>query len=87
MDKSSNVASNVAAALAHNKLGTTRVTQFALSAAATLTVVAGVFPTGFAATGITGIPAAFVLLGVVLIVFCVGYNAMSRRISSSSPTR
>ncbi|HEY3752380.1 MAG TPA: APC family permease [Pseudonocardiaceae bacterium] len=83
MDRGSNVASNVAAALAHNKLGTTRVTQFALSAAATLTVVAGVLPTGYAVTGIIGIPAAFVLLGVVLIVFCVGYNAMSRRISNA----
>jgi amino acid transporter len=83
MDKNPHAASNVAAALAHDRLGTTRITQFALSAAATLTVVAGVFPTGFAATGITGIPAAFVLLGIVLIVFCVGYNAMSRRISNA----
>lgn len=83
MDRSTQVASNVAAALAQNKLGTTRVTQFALSAAATLTVVAGVLPTGYAVTGIIGIPAAFLLLGVVLIVFCVGYNAMSRRISNA----
>src|ERR1700743_3491635 len=83
MDKNPHAASNVAAALAHDRLGTTRITQFALSAAATLTVVAGVFPTGFAPTGITGIPAAFVLLGIVLIVFCVGYNAMSRRISNA----
>jgi amino acid transporter len=83
MDKTSNVASNVAAALAHNRLGTTRITQFALSAAATLTVVAGVVPTGYAVTGIIGIPAAFVLLGIVLLVFCVGYNAMSRRISNA----
>jgi amino acid transporter len=83
MDRTTQVASNVAAALAQNKLGTTRVTQFALSAAATLTVVAGVFPTGYAVTGITGIPAAFVLLGIVVIVFCVGYNAMSRRISNA----
>lgn len=83
MDKTSRAASNVAAALAQNKLGTTRVTQFALSAAATLTVVAGVVPTGYAVTGIIGIPAAFVLLGIVLIVFCVGYNAMSRRISNA----
>src|ERR1700753_2145294 len=83
MDRTPTATSNVAAALAHNKLGTTRVTQFALSAAATLTVVAGVFPTGFAVTGITGIPAAFVLLGIVLIVFCVGDNAMSRRISNA----
>ncbi|HEX5117522.1 MAG TPA: APC family permease [Pseudonocardiaceae bacterium] len=83
MDKTPHAASNVAAALAHDRLGTTRITQFALSAAATLTVVAGVFPTGYAVTGITGIPAAFVLLGIVLIVFCVGYNAMSRRISNA----
>jgi amino acid transporter len=84
MDRTTPAASsNVAAALAQDKLGTTRVAQFALSAAATLTVVAGLVPTGYAVTGITGIPAAFVLLGVVLIVFCVGYNAMSRRISNA----
>ena len=83
MDRSTPAASNVAAALAQNKLGTTRVTQFALSAAATLTIVAGLVPTGYAVTGIIGIPAAFVLLGIVLIVFCVGYNAMSRRISNA----
>lgn len=77
------VTSNVAVALAQDKLGTPRIAQFALSAAATLTVVAGVIPTGYAVTGIIGIPAAFVLLGVVLLVFCVGYNAMSRRISNA----
>lgn len=83
MDRSTPAASNVAAALAQDKLGTTRVTQFALSAAATLTMVAGLMPTGYAVTGIIGIPAAFVLLGVILLVFCVGYNAMSRRISNA----
>ncbi|HEX4702176.1 MAG TPA: APC family permease [Pseudonocardiaceae bacterium] len=76
-------ASNVAAALAQDKLGAPRIAQFALSAAATLTVVAGVIPTGYAVTGIVGLPLAFVLLGVVLVVFCVGYNAMSRRISNA----
>lgn len=83
MDRSTPAVSNVTAALAQNKLGTTRVTQFALAAAATLTMVAGLMPTGYAVTGIIGIPAAFVLLGVVLLVFCVGYNAMSRRISNA----
>lgn len=83
MDRSTPAASNVAAALAQDRLGTTRVTQFALSAAATLTMVAGLMPTGYAVTGIIGIPAAFVLLGVVLLIFCVGYNAMSRRISNA----
>jgi amino acid transporter len=80
---SPSASSNVAAALAQDKLGASRIAQFALSAAATLTVVAGVIPTGYAVTGIIGLPLAFVLLGVVLIVFCVGYNAMSRRISNA----
>jgi amino acid transporter len=83
MAKPSPSASNVAAALAQDKLGAPRITQFALSAAATLTVVAGIIPTGYAVTGIIGLPLAFVLLGIVLIVFCVGYNAMSRRISNA----
>lgn len=83
MDRTKPAASNVAAALAQNRLGTTRVTQFALSAAATLTIVAGLIPTGYAVTGITGMPLAFLLLGIVLVVFCVGYNAMSRRISNA----
>ncbi|HEY3606174.1 MAG TPA: APC family permease [Pseudonocardiaceae bacterium] len=79
----STAASNVAAALAQDKLGAPRITQFALSAAATLTVVAGIIPTGYAVTGIIGLPLAFVLLGIVLVLFCVGYNAMSRRISNA----
>ncbi|HEX4721073.1 MAG TPA: APC family permease [Pseudonocardiaceae bacterium] len=83
MAKPSPSASNVAAALAQDKLGAPRVAQFALSAAATLTVVAGIIPTGYAVSGITGLPLAFVLLGVVLLLFCVGYNAMSRRISNA----
>ena len=83
MAKPSPSVSNVADALAKDKLGAPRVTQFALSAAATLTVVAGIIPTGYAVSGIIGLPLAFVLVGVVLLVFCVGYNAMSRRISNA----
>ncbi|MEV6631908.1 APC family permease [Actinoplanes sp. NPDC051470] len=51
-----------------------------MAAAAPLTVVAGGATAGFAVTGSTGIPLAYVVVAVVLGVFAVGYVAMSRRI-------
>ena len=48
------------------------------SSATPLTVVAGVVTTGYAVTGITGLPIAFVVIGAVLALFCVGYVAMAR---------
>jgi amino acid transporter len=65
------------------KLGRLGIASFVLSAAAPLTVVAGVITTGFATTGIVGLPLAFLVIGAVLAVFCVGFNAMSRRISNA----
>lgn len=65
------------------KLGILGIASFVLSAAAPLTVVAGVITTGFATTGIIGLPLAFLVIGAVLAVFCVGFNAMSRRISNA----
>lgn len=74
---------NMSFALAAGKLGTSRVLQFAATAAAPLTVVAGVIVSGYANTGVLGIPTAFVLVGLVLSLFCVGYGAMSRRIANA----
>jgi amino acid transporter len=65
-------------ALAADRLGVSSVVYFVLSAAAPLTVVAGVVTTGYAVTGITGLPIAFLVVGVVLAVFAVGYVAMAR---------
>jgi amino acid transporter len=73
----------VARTLARNRLGVAAVVFFVMSAAAPLTVVAGVVPTGFAVTGITGIPLAFLVIGVVLAVFSVGYVAMARRVANA----
>jgi amino acid transporter len=44
-----------------------------------------VFParTGYGVTSITGIPLAFLLVGVVLAVFAVGYVAMARRVANA----
>ncbi|WP_344481429.1 APC family permease [Nonomuraea monospora] len=72
-----------AGALAANRLGAPTVVYFVLSAAAPLTVVAGVVTTGYAVTGITGLPIAFLVVGVVLAVFAVGYVAMARHLANA----
>ncbi len=69
--------------LAKDRLGVPSVVFFVMSAAAPLTVVAGVVTTGYAATQITGIPFAFVTIAILLMLFSVGYVAMSRHISNA----
>ncbi|MBT8226134.1 MAG: APC family permease, partial [Dactylosporangium sp.] len=73
----------VARTLARNRLGVPAVVFFVLSAAAPLTVVAGVVTTGFSVTGVTGIPLAFLAVGAVLAVFSVGYVAMARHVANA----
>ena len=73
-------ASTVSRALARDKLGMFAVLAFILASIAPMTVAAGVIPTAYAVTGLTGIPAAFLIVAVVLAVFCPGYVAMSRKI-------
>ncbi|WP_203856230.1 APC family permease [Plantactinospora mayteni] len=51
-----------------------------MSAAAPLTVVAGGATTGYAITGVTGIPVAYLATAAILALFAVGYVAMSRHI-------
>lgn len=75
--------SNVSAALAADRLGVPTVVFFVMSAATPLTVVAGVVTTGYAVTGITGLPVAFVVIGAVLALFCVGYVSMARRVANA----
>lgn len=75
--------SNVSDALARGRLGVPSVIFFVLSAAAPLTVVAGVVTTGYAVTGITGMPLAFLAVGAVLALFSVGYVAMARRVENA----
>ena len=48
-----------------------------------MTVAAGVIPTAYAITGLTGIPVAFLAMAVILALFCPGYVAMSRQISNA----
>jgi amino acid transporter len=73
----------VSRALARDRLGVPAVLFFVMAGIAPLTVAAGVIPTAFATTGLTGIPAAFLVIAVILAVFATGYMAMSRRITHS----
>ncbi|WP_240670348.1 APC family permease [Actinoplanes solisilvae] len=75
--------SQLSTALAKDRLGVAAVVFFVMSAAAPLTVVAGVVPTGIAVTELTGISIAFIACAVVLALFAVGYVAMSRHIENA----
>lgn len=70
-------------ALAGNRLGVASVVFFIATAATPMTVVAGVVTTGFAMTGLLGIPVAFLAIGAVLLLFSVGYVTMSRHVTNA----
>jgi amino acid transporter len=73
----------VSRALARDRLGVPAVLFFVLAGVAPLTVAAGVIPSAYATTGLTAIPAAFVVVAVILAVFATGYVAMTRHITNS----
>lgn len=75
--------SPVASALAANRLGTASVTFFVMSAVAPLTVVATVVTTGYATTGLTGIPVAFLVTGAMLALFSVGFVTMAPYVANA----
>jgi amino acid transporter len=75
--------SSIQGSLAKDRLGVPSVVFFVMSAAAPLTVVAGVVTTGYATTQITGVPFAFIAIAVTLAIFSVGYVAMSRHITNA----
>ena len=74
---------NISRALARDRLGLPAVLFFVLAGVAPLTVAAGVIPTAYQTTGLTGIPAAFLVVAIVLAVFAVGYVAMARHIQNA----
>ncbi|MEU9556650.1 APC family permease [Streptomyces fumanus] len=70
-------------ALRADRLGTGGLLLSVLAATAPLMVVAGVMPTTYAVMGIVGQPLLFVVLGVVLVLFSVGYAEMSRHVHNA----
>ncbi|HVB43274.1 MAG TPA: APC family permease [Streptosporangiaceae bacterium] len=76
-------AGGLSRALARDRLGVLAVLFFVLAGVAPLTVAAGVIPTAYQTTGLTGIPAAFLAVAVILGIFAVGYVAMARHIQNA----
>ncbi|MFH0517123.1 APC family permease [Streptomyces sp. M41] len=70
-------------ALRADRLGTAGLLLSVLAATAPLMVVAGVMPTTFGVMGILGQPLLFVILGLVLALFSVGYAEMSRHVHNA----
>ncbi|MCX4510045.1 APC family permease [Streptomyces sp. NBC_01619] len=70
-------------ALRADRLGTPGLLLSVLAASAPLMVVAGVMPTVFGVMGIVGQPLLYVILGVVLMLFSVGYAEMSRHVHNA----
>ena len=68
--------------LAPRRLGVWEIVFFVVAAAAPLTVVASAAPTGFRIGGLGG-PGAMLASGVVLILFALGFTAMSRYVRNT----
>ncbi|WP_455356314.1 APC family permease [Streptomyces sp. SYSU K217416] len=69
------------ATLRRGTLSTADISFFVVSAAAPLTVMAGVAPIAIVLGGI-GAPAGYLLAGITLAIFAVGFTAMSRHVRS-----
>lgn len=69
--------------LGQRRLGVPALVFMIIAASAPLTVVAGGVTSNYAVTGLTGIPLSFIVLGAVLLLFTVGYSAMSQHIHNA----
>ncbi|QRM57089.1 APC family permease [Sinorhizobium sp. BG8] len=66
------------AGLRKNAIGVAGIVFFVVAAAAPLTVVVGSVPLAISMGGGVGIPALFLIAGLIYLLFAVGYCAMSR---------
>jgi amino acid transporter len=69
--------------LASNSIGVLGIVFFVVAAAAPLTVVVALFPVIIGSGNGVGIAATFILVALVLLVFSVGFVAMSRHITNT----
>lgn len=70
-------------ALARRHLSTTALVFMIIAASAPLTVLAGGVPTNFAVSGLLGVPISYLVLGIILMFFAVGYGVMSSHIQNA----
>ncbi|MFN4154348.1 MAG: APC family permease [Paracoccaceae bacterium] len=69
--------------LARNSIGLLHIVFFVVAAAAPLTAVVGATPVAFAFGNGAGVPGAFVLAGLMYLIFSVGFTAMSRHVGGA----
>ncbi len=69
--------------LAKNRVGVLGIVFFVIAAAAPLTVVVALFPVILVSGNVIGIAGTFVLVSLVLLLFSVGFVAMSRHITNT----
>lgn len=69
--------------LRRRRLGVVHLVFFTVAASAPLTVLAGGVTTAYAVSGNQGVPLAFLLVAAVLMLFAVGYAAMSRHVANA----
>lgn len=70
--------------LKRGAIGVSHIVFFVVAAAAPLTVVVGVSPAAFAFGNGAGTPATYLLVGLLYLVFSVGFTAMSRFVGAGS---
>lgn len=73
------------ATLARRTLGRAALLVFAIGASSPLTVLSAGIVTMYGATGVVGVPLAFLVIMVALLILAVGYIAMSRHVQHSAP--
>jgi amino acid transporter len=73
------------ATLARRTLGRAALLVFAIGASSPLTVLSAGIVTMYATTGIVGVPLAFLVIMIALMVLAVGYVAMSRHVDHPAP--
>lgn len=64
--------------LARNSIGTTHIVFFVVAAAAPLASVVGASPAAFAFGNGAGVPGVYVMVGLLYLLFSVGFTAMTR---------
>lgn len=69
--------------LDRRRLSTPALVFIIIAASAPLTVLAGGIPTNYAVAGLLGVPQTYIALGLILLLFAVGYTAMSRQVQNA----
>jgi amino acid transporter len=75
--------SSLSAVRAADRLNAIEVLSFLGTSIAPLAVIGGAISTGWAVTGVTGFPLAFIIVGAALALFTVGYVAVAQHLRNA----